>query len=90
MRKAHCPVMTIPPVASDARKAVPALFHRIVAGIDFSDASLHALKYALSLAEEADAHLTIVRVVEIPPQLAAWAAESEEGKGASRDGERQQ
>jgi nucleotide-binding universal stress UspA family protein len=81
VRKAHCPVMTIPPAASDATEAVPALFHRIVAGIDFSDASLHALEYALSLAEEADAHLTVLRVIEVPRELAAWAAESEEGKG---------
>jgi nucleotide-binding universal stress UspA family protein len=81
VRKAHCPVMTIPPAASDATKAVPSLFHRIVAGVDFSDASLHALKYALSLAEEADAHLTVLRVVEVPRELAEWAAESDEGKG---------
>lgn len=81
VRKARCPVMTIPPAAADATKAVPALFHHIVAGIDFSDASLHALKYALSLAEEADAHLTVLRVVEVPRELAQWAAESEEGKG---------
>jgi nucleotide-binding universal stress UspA family protein len=81
VRKAHCPVMTIPPAASDATNGVPALFHRIVAGIDFSDASLHAFEYALSLAEEADAHLTVLRVVEVPRELAAWAAESDEGKG---------
>jgi nucleotide-binding universal stress UspA family protein len=81
VRKAHCPVMTIPPAASDATKAVPSIFHRIVAGVDFSDASLHALKYALSLAEEADAHLTVLRVVEVPRELAEWAAESDEGKG---------
>jgi nucleotide-binding universal stress UspA family protein len=81
VRKAHCPVMTIPPAAANATKAVPALFHHIVAGIDFSDASLHALKYALSLAEETDAHLTVLRVVEVPRELAEWAADSEEGKG---------
>jgi nucleotide-binding universal stress UspA family protein len=80
VRKAHCPVMTIPPAASDDTTAVPSLFHHIVAGIDFSEASLHALKYALSLAEEADAHLTVVRVVEIPRELAEWATKSEEGK----------
>jgi len=81
VRKAHCPVMTIPRAAPDATTAVPALFHHIVAGVDFSDASLQALKYALSLAEEADAHLTVLRVVEVPRELAEWAAESEEGKG---------
>lgn len=73
--------MTIPRAASDATKAVPALFHHVIAGVDLSDASLHALTYALSLAEEADAHLTLLRVVEIPRELAEWAAESQEGKG---------
>ncbi|MBI3050454.1 MAG: universal stress protein [Acidobacteria bacterium] len=81
VRKAHCPVMTVPRAASDATKAVPILFHHIVAGVDLSDASLYALQYALSLAEEADAHLTVLRVVELPREFAEWAAESEEAKG---------
>jgi nucleotide-binding universal stress UspA family protein len=81
VRKADCPVMTIPRAASDAVKAIPALFHHIIAGVDLSDVSLQALKYAMSLAEETDAHLTVLRVVEVPRELAEWAAESEEGKG---------
>jgi nucleotide-binding universal stress UspA family protein len=73
--------MSIPRAAPDATQAVPDLFHHIVGGVDFSDASLHALKYAVSLAQEADAHLTVLRVVEVPRDLAGWATESEEGKG---------
>ena len=35
----------------------------------------------MSLAEETDARLTVLRVVEVPRELAEWAAENEEGKG---------
>jgi nucleotide-binding universal stress UspA family protein len=72
VRKAACPVMTIPRAAPDATDAVPDLFHHIVAGVDGSDASLDALAFAVSLAEEADAHLTLVRVVEIARDADDW------------------
>ena len=39
---------------------------RILCPIDFSESSLDALAYALSLAEEADARLTLLHVVELP------------------------
>jgi nucleotide-binding universal stress UspA family protein len=80
VRRAYCPVLTIPRAAHDATEAVPGLFHQIVAAIDFSRASMHALTYALSLAEEADAHLTVLQVVEVPHELALWAEGSAEGK----------
>lgn len=79
LRKARCPMLTVPRPSPNAA-AVPALFHHIVAGVDFSDASMVALGYALSLAEEADAHLTVVHVSEIPRELARWADENDEGK----------
>ena len=79
LRKAGCPMLTVPRESPDATP-VPALFHHIVAAIDFSDASMTALSYALSLAEEADAHLTVLHVTEIPRELARWADESKEGK----------
>ena len=72
LRGALCPVLTIPRRAADATAAVPGLFHHIVAAVDFSDASMRALEYALSLAEEADARLTLLHVVDIPPQPALW------------------
>jgi nucleotide-binding universal stress UspA family protein len=81
VRKAGCAVLTVPRGTPDATNAVPDLFHRIVAGVDGSDASLDALNYAVSLAEEADAHLTVLRVVDVPPELAEWASESAEGQG---------
>ena len=66
IRKASCPVLTVPPGTLDAVPAPP-LFKRILCAIDFSDASLKALDYAISLAEEADAHLTLAHVVEVTP-----------------------
>ena len=80
VRKANCPVLTIPRAAHDATSAVPTLFHHILAAVDFSTASMHALTYAVSLAEEADAHLTVLQVIDVPRELAAWAEESDDGK----------
>jgi nucleotide-binding universal stress UspA family protein len=80
LRKATCSVLTVPRGSSSGARGVPHLFHHILAAIDFSDVSLHALAYAASLAEEADAHLTLVHVAEIPRELALWAEESHEGQ----------
>jgi nucleotide-binding universal stress UspA family protein len=66
IRKATCPVLTVPPCTLDA-VPVPPLFTRILCAIDFSDASLKALEHAISLAEETDAHLTLAHVVEVTP-----------------------
>lgn len=63
LRKARCPVMTVPGRLPDAVPAGPVLYKRILCPVDFSDASLHALKYAISLAQEADGTLTILHVV---------------------------
>lgn len=80
VRKAAVPVMTVPRAAHDATNAVPRLFHHIVAAVDGSDPSLDALTCAVSLAEEADARLTVLRVLDPPRELAAWASESPEGR----------
>lgn len=60
------PLLIIPSHA-DAPDVVS--FNRIVCGVDFSNASVHALAYALSMAEEADAQLTVLHVIEVPPEL---------------------
>jgi nucleotide-binding universal stress UspA family protein len=67
IHKARCPVLTVPRPMPDAVPASPVLFKRILCGIDFSDASLVALEYALSLAQESNAQLTLVHVVEVSP-----------------------
>jgi nucleotide-binding universal stress UspA family protein len=66
LRQAECPVLTIPPRARTTSK-LP--FKRILCPIDFSDASLSALEFALSLAREGDADLTILHVMEWPDAL---------------------
>jgi nucleotide-binding universal stress UspA family protein len=71
---AGCPVMTIPPHAHEVRSPAFAQFKRIVAACDFSDSSNHALAYATSLAQENDATLTLLHVVDVvadQPLLAA-------------------
>lgn len=64
LRKATCPVLTVPHRHPDAVPASPVLFKQILCPVDFSDCSLQALNYAMSLAQEADAHLTVVHVIE--------------------------
>jgi nucleotide-binding universal stress UspA family protein len=64
LRKAPCPVLTVGPRAAfDA----PPLFARILCALDFSDASLRALDYALSLARAGSA-LHVVHVVDWPAE----------------------
>ena len=63
LRHATCPVLTVPPRASTA-SMLP--FKRILCPVDFSAPSMDALRVALSLAEEADAELTVLNVVDWP------------------------
>jgi nucleotide-binding universal stress UspA family protein len=63
LRKASCPVMTVPKGLPDAVPAGPVLYKRILCPVDFSESSFHALKYAISLAQEADGQLAVLHVV---------------------------
>jgi nucleotide-binding universal stress UspA family protein len=63
LRNAGCPVMTVPPRAATASR-LP--FKRLLCAVDFSDASIEGLHVALSLAEEADADLTVMNVIDSP------------------------
>jgi len=63
LRKAGCPVLTVPRRHPDAVPATPVLFKQILCPVDFSDCSMQALNYAMSLAQEADAHLTVLHVM---------------------------
>ena len=63
VRKASCPVLTVPKQSQDAVSAGPVLYRRILCPVDFSDASLNALRYATSMAQEADGQLTVLHVV---------------------------
>jgi nucleotide-binding universal stress UspA family protein len=63
IRKAACAVLTVPPAAM-TRATVP--YTRVLCPVDFSDSSLAALRFASSLAEEADANLQILHVIDWP------------------------
>jgi nucleotide-binding universal stress UspA family protein len=65
LRKARCPVLTVPPQAQAISK-LP--FRRLLCAVDFSDSSLSALELACSLTKESDAALTVLHVVEWPWQ----------------------
>jgi nucleotide-binding universal stress UspA family protein len=65
LRKANCPVLTVPPQARATSK-LP--FRRILCPVDFSDSSLAALDFAFSLAQEGDAELTILHAFEWSPE----------------------
>ena len=63
LRKARCPVLTVPKRLPDAVPARPVLYERILCPIDFSESSLCALRYAVSLAQKGKGHLTVLHVV---------------------------
>lgn len=67
LRKARRPVMTVPPPAPDVMPRGPAPFTRIVCAVDFSPCSRAAVDYAVSLAQQSTAALTLVHVLETRP-----------------------
>lgn len=68
LRKAGCPMLTVPPRVADS--APRAVFRRILCAVDFSDCSMRALEYATSLAQESNSTLTVLHVVEPLPVTA--------------------
>ena len=69
IRKATCPTLVVPPRAPHVAAGAPIQFRRILCPVDFSESSLDALAYAINMAEEADAKLTLLHVVEFAPVL---------------------
>jgi nucleotide-binding universal stress UspA family protein len=65
LRQASCPVLTVPPHAR-ATSRLP--FRRLLCPVDFSESSIAALDFALSLAQEGDAALTLLHVFEWPAE----------------------
>jgi nucleotide-binding universal stress UspA family protein len=55
--------MTVPPAVGGTPR-LP--YSRLLCPVDFSDSSLAALKFAFSIAKEADAQLTILNVLDWP------------------------
>jgi nucleotide-binding universal stress UspA family protein len=65
VRKAPCPVLTVPAGGPEAVPIAPGIFTRILCGVDFSEPSLRALEWALSIAQEADAELVLAHVLDL-------------------------
>ena len=83
VRKAKCPVMVVP-CAAPSPSAGPLHFGNILCPVDFSDASVVALTYALSIAQESDAVLTVMHTNEVPPELSAHVPPSDMSVDAIR------
>jgi nucleotide-binding universal stress UspA family protein len=77
LRKATCPVLTVPPHAAAAGNR-PAGFHDVLCPVDFSPASLGALAYALSIAQEAGGRLALLHVLD-------WPADRPDPAGVASD-----
>jgi len=63
LRKAVCPVLSVPPRSHDGSRTSVAL-NSIVCPVDFSESSMEALQCAVSLAEESDGRLTVLHVAD--------------------------
>jgi nucleotide-binding universal stress UspA family protein len=64
LRRALCPVLTVPRRMGHAPGDSRAVFQRILCPVDFSEASMLALEYAFSLAREADGRITLFHCLE--------------------------
>lgn len=63
LRRAPCPVLTVPP-APGAGAPLPVVFKNILCGVDFSPASLAALKWALELGRQSGGRVTVLHAIE--------------------------
>ena len=63
LRQASCPVLTVPP---RARTTANLPYQRLLCPVDFSDSSLAALGHARRFADESNAELTVLHVLEWP------------------------
>jgi nucleotide-binding universal stress UspA family protein len=63
LRRSKSPVLTVPPRVRST-SALP--FKRLLCAVDFSASSLTAVNYAISLAEQSGAALTLLHVLEWP------------------------
>jgi nucleotide-binding universal stress UspA family protein len=67
LRKAPCPVLTIPRRSPDAVPIGAAPYRRILCGVDFSECSLAAVSYAADFARRGAEWLGVVHAIEVPP-----------------------
>lgn len=77
LRSSEIPTLVVPPSADHVGFGRAAPFKRIVCPVDFSESALDALGVAMLLAEEGDADLTILHVIDMPPEVVEAATFSE-------------
>jgi len=70
VRSCPCPVVTVPPPAVTT-SVLP--FKRVVCAVDFSESSSTAVRFARRLAQESNSTLTLLHVLEWPPESEALA-----------------
>jgi nucleotide-binding universal stress UspA family protein len=68
LRKAACPVLTVPPHAAREALTAPGAIREVLCAIDFSSSSASALCEASSWAAKAGARLTVIHVAEMLPE----------------------
>ena len=80
LRRSTVPVLTVPPRAYSTSQ-LP--FARVLCAVDFSDASLDGVRFALSLSRDAPGGLTLLHVIEWPwdepPSPASGELPAEQG-----------
>jgi nucleotide-binding universal stress UspA family protein len=69
VRQAPCPTLVVPRAAGDSGADAAPPFRKLLCAVDFSEGSMRGLTYATSLAEEADARLIVLHVIDVPPEL---------------------
>ncbi|MBI3047774.1 MAG: universal stress protein [Acidobacteria bacterium] len=70
LRKAPCPILTVPPHVVPAAPKAEVIFRRILCPMDFSPPALQAFGFAVDLARQANGTVTVLHVIE-------WLAEEE-------------
>ena len=69
LHRIHRLVLALPSHVEPSLLDQPSGFSRIVCAIDFSEASVNASRYALAIAAQGAARLTLLHVIEVPPEL---------------------
>jgi nucleotide-binding universal stress UspA family protein len=69
IRLARCPVMVVPARAPDADPLAPVRFNHVLCAVDGSPSAARALAFGAHLAEEQHGRITVLHVVELPPEL---------------------
>ena len=87
LHRCHQPVLVVPAHLDIAVLHEPMTLRRVVCAVDFSPASLAAVTYAMTIAEEAGAKLTLVNVIEPEELLLARYPDDPDGERARCEAE---